>query len=117
MGKYSISQKISWKKGFFMGLNIRKKKKSKIKNSNKRPLKDKPRYLGPSFVNGKFYDTNFKKPVPITKSDLEFIRKEYNSDGRRTDAQMVDAYLSHMRRKFGFFEPGTGKFLGLMGDD
>ena len=37
----------------------------------KRRFYQRPRYLGKTKVNGKFYDTNFKKPKRITKEQLE----------------------------------------------
>lgn len=84
--------------------------------SRKRGGAKKPRYLGPSYVGGSFYDTNYRKPVKISESTLQTIRKEYGTMNgkRRSDAAAVDAYLTHMRRKFGNWK--DDKFIGMYGD-
>lgn len=63
--------------------------------------KQKPRYLGPSKVNNKFYDTNFKKPVKLTKADIRKIRKIYDPHGLLTDEDVIGCYLMDKRSKMG----------------
>lgn len=74
--------------------------------------------LGALVHNGKIYDTNFKKgPVEITKSEIKELRKEYQPQGvRMTDKEVADAYVRHMRRKFGVTDGKTGMWLGLISD-
>lgn len=74
-----------------------------------------PRYLGSTFVNGKFYDTNFKKPVEISKSLIKQLHEQYDVYGNSTDKEVVDRYVMHMRRKFGVFDR-RGNFLYMLGD-
>jgi len=116
MAKFKTNnEKKAFRFGVFVG---RKSKKNKLKVPTKTTVKVKPQYLGSTFVNGKFYDTNFKKPVEITKDNLKWIRTEYagNSGVKLTDKQMVNSYVNHMRHKYGVFNADTGKFEGLLGD-
>ncbi|MBE6536888.1 MAG: hypothetical protein E7673_02935 [Ruminococcaceae bacterium] len=125
---YNSSEKKAYKRGFFAGLFLSKKnksttKRSSNKNGGKRELMDahrryRERNLGALVHNGKIYDTNFKKgPVEITKSEIKELRKEYQPEGvRMTDVEVADAYVRHMRRKFGVTDGKTGKWLGLLGD-
>ncbi len=91
--------------------------KTAMQKKSRKSSSSKPRYLGPSYVGGKFYDTNFRKPKRISQSTLRSIREEYGKvDGKRvSDRVAVDSYLSHMRRKFGNWK--DGKFLGLFSDN
>ncbi len=73
-----------------------------------------PRYLGPTYVNGKFYDTNFKQPIEIPKSQIRDLHEQYDPDGNSTDREVVDRYVMHMRRKFGVFDK-NGNFLHMLG--
>ena len=72
----------------------------------------KPRHLGNTYVNGKFYDTNFKKPHRITKDELEYIRKEYPG---RNDKEKVENFVDHMRIKYGIYDI-NGNFVKMMGE-
>ena len=89
-------------------------KKPKASGKTKTPAK--PHYLGSTYVNGKFYDTNFKKPVEITRKQIAELRSSYENIGERaTDKQIVDRYVNHMRNKYGVFDR-RGNFLGMLGD-
>lgn len=85
--------------------------------SNKQvtPIKGKgPVFKGPTCVNGKFYDTNFHKPIEIKKSSIPWLREQYDFNGKSTDAEIVDRYVSHMRSKFGVFK--NGEFIGILSE-
>ena len=94
----------------------------KTNSSSSKPVKfgnsatEKPVFLGPTYVNGKFYDTNWKKPAEITRELIKQLREEYDVNGQSTDAQIVDRYVNHMKRKYGKFDR-NGDFIGLLGDD
>ena len=133
-GSYSTNEKKSWKRGFFAGLYLGKKKKSsngkKFTNnkttpktkSNSTSLLDKiklyrQRNLGVLYHNGKYYDTNFiDKPHEISKSLIKDLHEDYNFDGKRSDIEVADSYVRHMRRKYGVFNK-EGKFLHMIGED
>ena len=109
--RYSAAEKTAYKSGFFAGRNSVKQKRTSTKRQTA-----KPRYLGSTYVNGKFYDTNFKKPVEITRDQISELRSSYQRDGERaTDKQIVDRFVNHMRVKYGSFDR-DGNFLGLLGD-
>jgi len=112
----SLKEKKAFKNGFFAGLN---KAKTKGNASVSKTLKSKqtikPVFMGESYVNGKFYDTNCKKPILINKSEIRNLHKEYDFDGKQTDKDVVNSFVKHMRRKFGSFDE-KGKFVGMLGD-
>lgn len=123
------AEKIAFKKGLFYGLFQRKKKKVNSnkkqakKHNNSAKLKEmhkryRDRNLGALQFNGKIYDTNFKDgPVEITKDEIKKLRPEYDIHNQMSDIEVADCYVRHMRKKYGMFERGTGKWLGLMGDE
>ena len=123
---YSTAEKKSWKRGFLAGLfsnkNATSVKTAPKKKTNSSSLLDKikmyrQKNLGVLYHNGKYYDTNFiDKPVEITKSELKNLHKEYNYDGKRSDLQVAQSYVTHMRRKYGVFNK-EGKFLHMLGED
>ena len=101
---------------FKFGYRKAMEQKSGKKSSRSGRSSSKPRFLGPSKVGNTYYDTNFRKPEKISKNELEAIRREYGTANgkRRSDVAAVDAYLTHMRRKFGNWK--DGKFIGMPGD-
>ncbi len=131
---YSAAEKQSWRSGFYTGLFSAKKKKpsnrKKTINNKSTPkskinstsLLDKikiyrRRNLGVLYHNGKYYDTNFiDKPHEISKSLIKDLHEEYNFDGKRSDIEVADSYVRHMRRKYGVFSE-EGKFLHMLGED
>ena len=120
--KYSIEERKAFKKGLFIGLRIFKKKKCSKSNNSKSVKKlsnisNKPVFKGSTYVNGKFWDTNFEEPVEITKKEIAKLRSEYDFNGKMSDRQIVDAYVRHMRHKYGVFDSKTGEFLHLIGED
>lgn len=110
MAKFGTTKE---KKAFCIGLAVGRKSSRGKSSSVKR--KDKPRYLGPTCVNGKFYDTNFKKPVKFTREQIRDLHMEYDPSGNSSDAQVVDRFVKHMRTKYGRFSK-SGEFLGMLGD-
>lgn len=114
------------RRAYAIGRKHEKKKRIKSKSFKIRPKtslmdyhkKYRERNLGALSYNGKIYDTNFKKgPVEISKSEIKELRKEYQPKGvRMTDLEVADAYVRHMRRKFGVTDAKTGKWLGLLSD-
>ena len=44
------------------------------------------------------------------------LHKEYDYDGKRSDLQVAQSYVTHMRRKYGVFNK-EGKFLHMLGED
>lgn len=123
--KYSLDEKQAWKSGFFVGLFSNKKRKSvKVKSKKKTnsiSLLDeiklhRQKNLGVLYHNGKYYDTNFiDKPTEISKSLVKDLHKEYDFDGKRSDIEVADSYVRHMRHKYGVFDK-DGKFLHMMGE-
>ncbi len=119
---YSALERKSYRKGFLAGLFASKKKSRRNSSNSKRTLaSEHKRYrehnLGALLFNGKLYDTNFKDgPHEISKDDLAWMHKEYGFDRKLTDKEAADAYVRHMRRKYGAFDKKTGKWLGLLSD-
>lgn len=121
--KFSVAEKQSYKRGFLAGLLSAKgkKKKKTSANTKKSALLDKikmyrKRNLGVLYYNGKYYDTNFiDKPHEIPKSFIKDLHKEYDFDGKRSDIEVADSYVRHMRRKYGSFDL-EGNFLGMLGE-
>ena len=128
----SKAEKKAFKMGLFAGLfgkktkrknkqkNITMKKTYKTNHSNGL-LDDIKRYrdrnLGVLYRNGKYYDTNFiDKPVEITKDELRNLHEEYDWDGKRSDIEVADDYVRHMRSKFGVFDK-NGKFLHMLSEE
>lgn len=123
---YSTAEKKSYKRGFFAGLFA--KKRIKNRNINKISNKEKSsslldtikmyrkRNLGVLYHNGKYYDTNFiDKPHEIKKSFIKELHSEYDFDHKRSDLEVCDSYIRHMRHKYGVFDK-DGKFLHMMGE-
>lgn len=111
---FSIGCRVGARKQKRLCCNKPKSKQYSRKKTTARKV-EKPTYLGSTYVNGKFYDTNFKKPVEIKKDVVKRLHAEYDFDGKRTDKEVVDSYVKHMQRKYGHFDK-NGKFLGLLGD-
>lgn len=106
------------KRAFHAGLiaGSRKQDQNKLNKKAKVRLVKKPVYLGPCYVNGKFYDTNWKKPVLIPEASLKIIYEDYQPEGGHlSKKKLVECYLHHMRIKFGHFDE-NGNFLGYLGD-
>ena len=124
ISKYSASERRSYRNGFLAGLFAFKKKKAPKRKSNakKESLLEKiKRYrkhnLGVLYHNGRYYDTNFiDKPHEISKNFVKELHSEYDFDGKRSDIEVADAYVRHMRRKCGTFSRETGEFLGMLGE-
>lgn len=132
--QYSAAERKSFFAGLFAGLNKSKKKPStKTKYPASAPNKsvkgkqtkfpkrrytvpNGPTYLGRTFVNGKFYDTNWKEPVEITKEQIKAFRGDYDIEGKCSDAEVVDMFVHHMRRKYGVYDK-NGNFLYMLGDE
>ncbi len=121
--KYTASERRSYKNGFFAGLFASRKQKTsrrKSRTKNETLLDKIKRYrksnLGVLYHNGKYYDTNFiDKPHEISKSFVKELHREYDVDGKRSDVEVADAYVRHMRRKYGTFSK-DGEFLGMLGE-
>ncbi len=118
--QYSAAEKKSFFAGLFAGLCRNKKNSTKGQNGKARKKRkftvpNGPTYLGRTYVNGKFYDTNWKTPVEITKEQIKDLRSEYDFDGKRTDAEIVDSFVHHMRRKYGTYDENDN-FIGMLGD-
>lgn len=107
------------KKAFQIGMIAKSRQYDKTKKNKKKVnstyKKEKPVYLGPTYVNGKFYDTNFKEPVELTPKFVKELHEEYDFDGKSSDREVVNRYVSHMQYKYGSFDK-NGKFLGVLGD-
>lgn len=92
--KYSEREKKIFRQGLFAGL----RQKSNIK-------KETVRQYGSTKVNGEYYDTNLKKPKKFTKEELAWIDANYGHDSKgnriRSKDQSVEAYVNHMRFKYG----------------
>ena len=122
------AEKNAYKRGLFAGLFGKNKKSNK--SVSKKAAKSKTdskllelhkryreRNLGALLYKGKIYDTNFKDgPHEIDRETLKKLHEEYDMSGTRTDIEVADSYVYHMRRKFGVFDGKTGKWLGLLGD-
>ena len=109
----TAAEKKAVRFGVVLGKN-QAKKTGKTSVKSKSSKKAGPKFLGPTFVNGKFYDTNFKKPGLIKTSALKGIMEQYGEGA--TEKQAVDRYVHHMRRKYGVFDENN-RFLQIMGDD
>lgn len=119
---YSVREKQSFKRGFLAGLFSSKKKKTiKKKNSGNKGLLDKIKFyrdrnLGVLYHNGKFYDTNFvDRPHELDKKFVKELHSEYDVDGKRSDIEVADMFVRHMRRKYGSFD-SDGNFKGMLGE-
>ena len=109
--------------------SYKKTKKSSLKNSavlsKKERDKDllneikyyRTRNLGVLYRDGKYYDTNFiDRPVEITKKQIKDLRSEYDWFNQKSDLQVANDFVHHMRRKYGVFDKKTGKFIGLLSE-
>ena len=122
---YGSSEKKSFWKGFFAGLFKGKQKKitktSKKKVIKRRTLLEDIKYhrdhnLGVLYRNGKYYDTNFiDKPHEIDKDFVKELHSEYDLENKRSDLEVADMYVRHMRHKYGSFDK-NGRFLGMLGE-
>lgn len=111
----TIKEKIAFKAG--MAKQRRLDSSAKSKNKSKSKAVEKPRYLGPTCVNGEYWDTNFKKPYKFTKDEIRELHEAYDFEGKkRSDAEVVNSFVLHMRRKYGTYDE-DGKFLGLLSDN
>ena len=102
---------------------INKKKKTRGNYSKKKDLinyhnRYRKRNLGALVFDGKIYDTNFKSgPIEITPQEIRELRREYQPEGVvMSDVEVADAYVKHMRRKFGVTDHKTGRFLGMISE-
>ena len=132
---YSANERKSYKAGFFAGLFSAKKKK-KNTNSNyksKKQKKNNPKKhtrtlmeeikyyrahnLGVLYRDGKYYDTNFiDEPTELEKSFVKKLHSEYDMDNKRSDHEVADMFVRHMRRKYGVYDK-DGNFLHMLGED
>lgn len=125
---YSAAEKKSYKRGFFAGLFSAKKKKSSSKyNKSKskkhtRTLMEDIKYyrahnLGVLYRDGKYYDTNFiDKPHELEKSFVKELHSEYDVDNKRSDREVADMFVRHMRRKYGVYDKDDN-FLHMLGEE
>ncbi len=119
--KLNEREKQIFKAGLFTGLKKKKKRKAgkdyKVNLYTGKKISTKPVFKGPTYVDGKFYDTNFKKPRPLSRELVNNLHKEYDFSGHDSDKVVVDRYVLHMRKKYGTFDRKSGKFLGLIDDE
>lgn len=119
--QFSKAERKSFFAGLFAGLNrgnktTAKKKSEQVRKKKKFTVMSGPRYLGPTCVNGKFYDTNWREPVEITKAQIKELRSEYDIEGKRTDAEVVSMFVHHMRRKYGVYD-ANDNFLYMLHEE
>ena len=131
--KYSMSEKQAYKNGFFAGLFTAKKKKTKSnvnykkkstnpkRSKHSRSLMEDIKYyrahnLGVLYRDGKYYDTNFiDEPTVLEKSFVKQLHSEYDVDNKRSDREVADMFVRHMRRKYGVYDK-DGNFLHMLGE-
>ena len=127
---YSAAEKKSYKRGFLAGLFSAKKKtkssskynkKSKQKKHTRTLMQDIKYYrdhnLGVLYRDGKYYDTNFiDEPTELDKSFVKKLHSEYDVDNKRSDREVADMFVRHMRRKYGVFDR-DGNFLHMLGEE